>query len=310
VVVPLTGRVDNTVQIRCDGDKNMGAVADYAALIDGVNAQKERVQGPPLPDIWGGATAKRFRADPKRQMEDNFQILADFVRPDDVFVDVGGGAGRLTLPISLLCREVINVEPSAGMVEEYDGCVTESGITNARSVQADWVDVDVVRDGAQGDVVHASNVTYFVRDIGRFVANLEAAAGRRVIITMWSVANPMHNATLFKMVYGEDQATVPGHSQLLPALWEMGIFSDVRFLPHGTHFNGVRQPPTFPQSKEDAVEMALAGVWLAPQHRDRADKVVRDNFDQLFEQSPEGFVPLWLPYAQQVFITWETGETG
>lgn len=287
----------------------MGAVADYAALIDAVNAQKERVQGPPRPDLWGGEIAKRFRADPKRQMEDNFQILADFVRPDDVFVDVGGGAGRLTLPISLLCREVINVEPSAGMVEVFDSCVAEEGITNARSVQADWVDVDVAQDGVQGDVVHASNVTYFVRDIDRFTANLQAAARRRVIVTMWSVANPMHNAPLFKMVYGEDQATVPGHAQLLPALWEMGILPDVRFLPHGTHFDGVRQPPSFPQNKEDAVEMALAGVWLVPQHRERADKVVRDNFDKLFEQSPEGFVPLWLPDAQQVLITWETGKT-
>jgi hypothetical protein len=287
----------------------MGAIADYAALIDAVNAQKERVQGPPRPDIWGGETAKRFRADPKRQMEDNFQILADFVRPEDIFVDVGGGAGRLTLPISLRCREVINAEPSAGMVEEFDGCVAEAGIANARSVQADWVDVDVARDDVQGDVVHASNVTYFVRDIDRFAANLEAAARRRVIITLWSVANPMHNATLFKMVYGEDQATVPGHAQLLPALWEMGILPDVRFLPHGAHFDGVLQPPSFPQSKEDAVEMALAGVWLVPQHRDRAEKVVRDNFDRLFEQSPEGFVPLWLPDAQQVLITWETGKT-
>ena len=118
----------------------------------------------------------------------------------------------------------------------------------------------------------------------------------------------MHNAKLFKMVYGEDQAVVPGPSQLLPALWELGIHPDVRFLPKGNHFDGMEQLSTFPENREDAVEMALAGAWLVPQHRGRASAVVRDNFGELFEEGPEGFVPLWLPDAQQVLITWETGQ--
>jgi len=283
----------------------MGAVEDYAGLIDAVNSQRERLQGPPKEDIWGGEIAKRFRADPRRVMEDNFEILAGFVRPDDVFVDAGGGAGRLGLPMALRCREVINVEPSADMGEEFQGSAAEAGIENTSNVHADWLDPH----GVVGDVVHAANVTYFVRDIGVFVEQLVAAARRRVILAMYSVPNPMHNAKLFKMVYGEDQATVPGHTQLLPALWEMDILPDVRFLPQGTHFDGVEQLPTFPQRKEDAVEMALAGVWLAPHHRDRGEVVVREQFDNLFEETDEGFVPLWLPEARQVLITWETGKT-
>jgi len=284
----------------------MGAVEDYAGLVDAVNSQRERLQGPPDEDFWGGEIAKRFRADPKRQMEDNFEILAGFVRPDDVFVDAGGGAGRLGLPMALRCREVINVEPSAGMCEEFDDSAAEAGITNVKNIVSDWLEPH----GAVGDVVHAANVTYFVRDIGIFAEKLVAAAKRRVILSNFSVPPPMHNAKLFKMVYGEDQATVPGHTHLLPALWEMDILPDVRFLPQGTHFDGVEQPPTFPQTKADAVEMALAGVWLAPQHRDRGEAVVRENFDDLFDETDEGFVPLWLPEAQQVSITWETGKIG
>ena len=282
----------------------MGAVADYAALIDAVDSQRERLQGPRHLDIWGGETASRFRADPRRQMEDNYEILAAFVRPDDVFVDVGGGAGRLSLPMALRCRQVINVDPSPGMGQEFQESAVEAGIANADFVLSGWLD----SDGVRGDVVHAANVTYFVRDIGLFAAKLEAAARRRVIITMWSVANPMHNAALFKMVYGEEQTMVPGHAQLLPALWEMGILPDVRFLPQVATIDGVPQAPTYPQSSEDAVEMALAGIWLAPQHRDRGEAVVRKNFDELFQQGPEGFIPQWLPDAREVFITWEPGQ--
>ena len=288
----------------------MGAVEDYAALIDAVDSQRERLQSPLLPDFWGGVTAKRFRDDPKREMDDKFQVLASFVRPDDVFVDAGGGAGRLSLPMALRCRQIINVDPSPGMGHEFQESMAEAGISNAKFVLSDWLDVDVTQDGVQGDVVHAANVTYFVREIDRFVAKLESAARRRVIITMWSVPNPIHNARLFEMVYGEEQAVVPGHTHLLPALWEMGILPDIRFLPQTTLVNGTPQPPSYPQSKEDAMEVALSGMWLAPHHRDRGEAVVREHFEGLFEEGPEGFVPQWLPDVRQVLITWETSKRG
>ncbi len=283
----------------------MGAIEDYTALIDAVESQRDWLQGPIIPDYWGGETAKRFRADPKRRMDDNFGILAAFVRPDDVFVDAGGGAGRFSLPMALRCHQVINVDPSIGMGQEFDESAADAGIDNASFVLSDWLDVD----GVEGDVVHAAHVTYFVRDITRFVANLESAARRRVIINLASVAGPMLNAKLFKMVYEEEQTLVPSYAYLLPALWEMGILPDVRFLPQGTTFDGVPRPPEFPQTKEEAVEVALAGIWLAPQHRDRADRVVRENFDELFQQEPEGFVPRWMPDVREVLITWEPGKS-
>ena len=303
-VVPIYWCGDNTGKTEIDGELYMGAIADYTALVNAVESQRERLQGPKREDFWGGDIAKRFRADPKRKMEDNFDLQAAFVRPDDVFVDVGGGAGRLGLPMSYRCREVINVEPSKGMVQEFDDCAAEFGITNVSSYCSDWLD----SDGVRGDVIHAANVTYFVSDIEKFVNKLEAAARRRVLITIWSIANPMHNAVLYKMVYGEEQALVPGHRQLLPALWEMGILPDVRFLPQGTIFDGVAVMPSFPQTKEEAVGMAKAGIWLAPHHQDRGDVVIRENFDVLFREEAEGFIPQWLPDARQVLITWEPGQ--
>mgnify|MGYP001161064436 FL=1 len=284
----------------------MGAIADYGALIEAVNSQNKRLKGPPQPDLWGGDIAKRFRADPKRQMEDSFEALAELVRPDDVFVDAGGGAGRFSLPMALRCRQAINVDPSAGMGQEFEKSAAEAGIENASFVLSDWLDVD----GVQGDVVLAAHVTYFVSDIQRFIAKLKCAARRRVIINLSSIAGPMLNSKLFMMVYGEEQALVPSYTHLLPALWEMGILPDVRFLPRGTFYDGVPKLPEFPQTKEDAVEVALAGVWLARQHRERADTVVREKFDELFQQDSDGFIPQWLPEIRQVLITWEAGNTG
>ena len=73
--------------------------------------------------------------------------------------------------MALRCREVINVDSSEGMGEEFRECAAEAGITNARLVQSDWLEVE----GVQGDVIVTANVTYFVRDIVRFISKLEEA---------------------------------------------------------------------------------------------------------------------------------------
>src|SRR5712691_4688729 len=206
----------------------MTAAETYAARIDAVRAQRTRLHGAPPPDDpWGGPIARRFRADPHRPLDANLAVLASFTRPEDVLLDVGGGAGRVALPLALRCREVITVDASPGMGAEFAAAATAAGISNARFVHANWLEAE----GFQGDVALTSNVTYFVHDIVRFVEKLAAAARRRVMLTVWSVANPNQSAPLFHLVYGEEQAAAPGYRELLPVLWDMGILPNVHVLP-------------------------------------------------------------------------------
>lgn len=284
----------------------MDAVEDYAALIDAAKAQRERVHGGSVPaDRWGGTEARRFRDDPRRQLDPDLEAIASYVEPEDVFVDAGGGAGRISLPLALRCRQVINVDASPGMGEEFQASAAEAGITNARFIQSDWLD----SDGVQGDVTLAANVTYFVRDIQRFIQQLEAASRRRVMISVCSVPNPYHNAKLFQQVYGEEQAVVPGHTQLLPVLWEMGVLPDIHVLPGAPTARRSLQYATLAQTREDAIQGTLQGQWLGPEDRDRARGVIEAHFDELFADIPEGFSPLWPPVTRQLLITWETDST-
>ena len=50
------------------------------------------------------------------------------------------------------------------------------------------------------------------------------------MITLWSEPLPCRGAQLFKLSRGEEQERLPGLQQLLPALWEMNILSDVLVL--------------------------------------------------------------------------------
>jgi SAM-dependent methyltransferase len=283
----------------------MTAAETYAACIDAVNAQRTRLHGEQPPgDPWGGPVAQRFRYDPRRRLDANLEVIASYMRPEDVVIDVGGGAGRLSLPLALRCREVINVDSSPGMGKEFAELAAEAGISNARFVQANWLEAE----GIQGDVAITANVTYFVRDIVGFIEKLATAARRRVVITVWSVANPNQGTKLFHLVYGEEQATVPGYRELLPVLWELGILPDVQVLPGLPQVPGGPMGARLPQRQEEAVELALQGQWLGPKEQGRARRLIEGRFQELFAPSPEGFRPLWRQDAHELLITWETAR--
>ena len=276
------------------------AADEYAARCDAVQEQQLRLFGPTPADIWTGQSAAQFRFDPHRELDPNLAAMASYVMPGDVVVDVGGGAGRVSLPLALRCREVLTVEPSAGMAAEYASLVQEAGITNARLLPVGWMDAE----GIEGDVVLTCDVTYFVRNIAPFIEKMQASARRRVMITVWSEPPPNRGADLFRRVYGEPQAPMPGHRELLPVLWDIGILPDVRVLPAPTWWEDWRHP-----TREEAIESVLFGRWSRESERDRARRIFEEQFDDLFAPDDNGgYRVIWRTPMRELLITWETNR--
>lgn len=270
------------------------AAEAYAARVDAFNHQAARINAP-RSDRWA-TRAAMFRLDPRRTIEANTAAVAALIGSSDVVVDVGGGAGRVCLPIALRCAEVLNIEPSAGMRAEFEASAAEAGISNARCIGADW---PAAAAGIEGDVVLVANVTYFVREIVPFVAALTAVARKRVVISVWSVPPPNDAAKVFELIHGEPHAPAPNHQDLLPVLWEMGLLPDVHVLPD--EFRTARmRPPTLEDAVKLAVEVASGSsvAW--------AEDTIRAHFDELYAASPEGFVPRWRRPSREMLITWET----
>ena len=286
-------------QISTRRSKTLSAADTYIAMIDAANAQRGRIHGEEAPrerfnDL---DSARRFRSDSHRELNASLEIVAGFIQPTDVLLDVGGGAGRLGLPLALRCREVINVDPSHDMLAEFQECAAEAGINNVRSVEGDWLDVAAVT----ADVALSAHVIYFVRDIVALVRKLIASARRRVIIYINSFANPNRSDRLFQLVYGEEQAAHPANRELMEVIWEMGIIPDVKVLP-------IAAGGQNPTSKAEAIEQALRGTWLAAGDRDRAAEVLGSHFDELFSHGDDGYQALWQPKGRELLITWETGK--
>jgi hypothetical protein len=268
------------------------AAQNYAARVDAYTAQQARMTRH-SGDRWA-ASAALFRLDPRRTLEPNTAAVSSLVGPDDVVIDVGGGAGRVSLPIALGCKQVVNVEPSAAMREQFAESAAGAGIVNAHSIDGMWPDAAA---SVEGDIVILANVTYFVRDIVPFVEALDRAARKRVIIAVWSVPPPNDASSVFALLHGEPQALVPSHAELLPVLWEMGLLPEIRVLPAA--FRTARsRPPTV----DDAIAFALrsANAEDVP----RAAETVRSHFDELFTAIPGGFAPAWSPASREMLITW------
>jgi hypothetical protein len=250
-----------------------------------------------LSERWSPGAA-RFREDPFRENETLSALLA-FIQPNDVVLDVGGGAGRY-LPLALHCQELVNVEPAAGMGAQFEEAVRHAGIGNARWLQSDWFDADI-----EGDVTFCANVVYYIEKIAPFVQHLDAAARRRVMIVMHSVPPTNVGARLSRYVNDREQALAPSHRELLPVVWDLGILPEVRVLgPSDFIVERARY-----DSRETAIASALP-LNREPGELDRIRERLEAHFDELFVEAPDGFmrkpVGTEAGVSRVLLITWET----
>src|SRR5215467_7144024 len=283
------------------------AADQYAARVDAVLAQRTRLRGPQPPgDLFAGVPADHplLKSDPRRPLDPNLEMIAAYIAPDDFVIDVGGGAGRVSLPLALRCREVINVEPSGAMGAGFTANATQAGITNVRVIVSDWL----TSAPPVGTVALVNHVTYLTREMVPFIEQLEQVGRRRVLITVNSPPPPSWHRVLYHLVHGETEEVVPGHGELVNVLWELDILPDIRVLPLHT-----ARPIIPAQTREAAIagEMARFGedqwaLWpLDSALEQRLRGLLEARFDELFAAGPEGFSPRWITPGREILITWQ-----
>ncbi len=276
----------------------MTALERYQALFDARRDQRDALALDELnADRWS-KHAPSYRFDPHRELDANLAQIAALVRPDDHVVDVGGGAGRVGLPLALRCRALTNAEPAPGMGDQFLASAAEAGITNAALERAPWLEA-----GAEGDFVISVDVVYFVREIDEFVLKLDRAAARRAAIWIWNPTPPARNAWLFEIAHGVELVRSPDHRELLPVMWEAGLLPEVRLLPEPFTWP---ERTAYPTNEEEAVAFALDDVEAADVPGARARVAAR--LDELYAREPGGeWRPNWRPSLQGLLITWESG---
>jgi len=275
------------------------AAVAHDALAAAYHAQRAKLAPPG--DMWANCAAN-FKPDFSSPVPPFGERVASFLDTHDVLVDVGGGSGRVSLPLADRCREIICVDPSPAMGEAFETAVREAGIRNARFLLGGWPETL----GVEGDVALVAHVTYFVTDIVPFVRRLNDSTRRRVLVGLHSPPPPNLFAPFFKLARGEEQALVPGRGELLAVLTELGI--DAQVIEVGP----APQPvvASLGATREDAVRgEAEGGVrlgWLMPAEAETAAALFLEHFDDLYVDTEQGLRRRVGAGARELIITWET----
>ena len=188
----------------------------------------------PNQDFWEGM-AQNFKDDPFRKGDPVIDRLEQEFADCGTLVDIGGGAGRLALPLSLSRESVTVVDSSKSMLAELKDSCDEAKIENVYSVFGHWEDAVIdIHEGAL-----CSHVTYGIENIGKFLENVNQFVSKRVVIIAFMKSPQAHLESLWREVHEEERVHLPGVPELMDVLWQLGIAPELNIIEHlGPHIYG------------------------------------------------------------------------
>lgn len=209
---------------------------------------------PDGPDFYGPVSSM-FRADPQRTDDPVLEALLEIARPNDRWLDIGAGAGRFALPLALRVREVVALDPSAGMLAALREEIVAHGIANVRPVEGRWP-LDDPRAAAElrADVALIAHLGYDVEAIGPFVAAMEAAASRLCVAVLMERQPSAVADAFWPPIHGEERVPLPALGDFLRLLEAMGRPFEVRRFP---------RPPRGFESAEELLAFLRRQLWVA-----------------------------------------------
>jgi len=202
------------------------ALLAWAHRVSANREQAERVrEGAPPRDFYA-AVSSNFRANPRRTEDAALDLLRSLVKPGETWLDIGAGGGRYALPLALLAKDVIAVEPSEGMHRVLREGMAEHGISNIHIVPARWP----MEAAPATDVALMAHIGYDIEEIGLFLDAMEASA-RRLCVALLIDPSPPHLAEPFwPPIHGEPRVRLPALSEFLTLLLARGRLFELRLI--------------------------------------------------------------------------------
>ena len=226
------------------------ALRAWAARVRANREQVDQFREASAADFYA-PIAGMFRADPRRRDEPTLEVLRELVRSTDTVLDVGAGGGRYALPLALVAREVVAIEPSEAMRRVLAEGMAEHDIRNVRAVSGRW---PAVAGEVSGDVALMSHIGYDIEDIGPFLDAMDAARRLRVAVLL-SQAPPTEADRFWPLIHGVERAALPSLPEFLSLLLARGRLFDVRLVD--------RSPQSYDQP-DQALAWLRQQLWTAP----------------------------------------------
>ncbi len=200
------------------------ALAEWARRVRANRDQAERVREALERLDFYAPVAASFKADPRRTDEEALNMLRSLVLPGDRWLDIGAGGGRYALPLALIAKEVVALDPSQGMLAVLRQGMAEYGIDNVRVIEARWPAAEPV----QADVCLMSHIGYDIEEIGPFLDAMDAAADRLCVAVLLARAPAFVAEPFWPIVHGEERTPLPALREFLGLQMARGRICEVR----------------------------------------------------------------------------------
>ena len=198
--------------------------AEWRDLVTAEREQTERLREWQEPDYYR-PVAQHFVEDPRRPGDEMLNELRSYCSSDVTWLDVGAGGGRNALPLALLSKQVIAIEPSQAMREVLSDVARDAGIDNVEVLPLRWPEGS---DKVQVDYSLMAHVGYDIVEINPFLEALERSTRKRCFASMMAHAPSSGYETLWQEVHGEPRYTLPAMREFLHLLLARGAAPDVR----------------------------------------------------------------------------------
>lgn len=201
-----------------------GALEAWRRRVSANREQAERLrEGSPPRDFYA-AVASDFRANPRRTDEPALELLRALVQPGETWLDIGAGGGRYALPLALLAKRVIAVEPSEGMRGVLQTGMAEHEISNIELVAERWP----MPNAPTADVALMAHIGYDLEEIGPFLDAVEASARRLCVAVLVTPSPPFPAEPFWPPIHGEARVSLPGLTEFLHLLLARGRLFELR----------------------------------------------------------------------------------